>query len=108
MNKKYRVKWAHPAQLDLMEIAGFISQDRPAVARKIAKKIRRRISSLKTSPERGRVVPELEKQGITQYREIIISPWRVIYRIDERTVYILLVVDGRRNLEDVLFMRLMR
>jgi toxin ParE1/3/4 len=91
MRKKYTVRWAHPA-----------------IARKIIKRIRERISNLKMAPERGRVAPELAKHGITQYREMKISPWRIFYQIDENVVYVVLVVDGRRNLEDILFQRLMR
>ncbi|MCP4602149.1 MAG: type II toxin-antitoxin system RelE/ParE family toxin [Proteobacteria bacterium] len=108
MKRKYKVKWALPANLDLVEIAEFAMQDSPQAARKIVKKIRERISNLKHVPERGRVVPELAKHGITQYREMIISPWRILYQIDEKIVLIVLVVDGRRNLEDVLFKRIMR
>lgn len=51
------------------------------------------------------------KQGIIQYREIVVAPWRILYQIDEKVVHIVLivlVVDGRRNLEDVLFNRIMR
>ena len=108
MRKKYSIQWARPAKLDLIEIAEFIAEDRPVVAREIIKKIRERISNLQMAPERGRVVPELAKQGITQYREMIISPWQILYQIDEKVVYVVLVVDGRRNLEDILFQRIMR
>jgi hypothetical protein len=31
-------------------------------------------------PERGRIVPELQAQGISQYGELIIPPWRLVYR----------------------------
>ncbi len=108
MKKKYSIKWAQPAKIDLIEIAEYIAEDSPTIARKIVKKIYERISKLKMAPERGRVVPELAKQGITQYREMIISPWRILYQIDEKIVYVVLVVDGRRNLEDILFQRIMR
>jgi toxin ParE1/3/4 len=108
MRKKFKVRWALPAKLDLTEIAEFIAEDSPETARKIAKKIQGRISKLETAPERCRVVPELANQGITQYREMIISPWRILYRIDGKAVHVVLVVDGRRNLEDVLFKRIMR
>jgi toxin ParE1/3/4 len=56
-------------------------------------------------PERGRIVPELREQGIILYREIILAPWRVIYRIVGQTVYVLAVLDARRNLEDILLDR---
>ncbi len=108
MKNKYKVKWALPANHDLIEIAEFIAEDSPETARKIVKKIRQRVSNLKIAPERGRVVPELGNHGITQYKEMIVSPWRIMYQINEKIVYVVLVVDGRRNLEDVIFKRIMR
>ena len=59
-------------------------------------------------PERGRVVPELAAVGIRTYRELVVEPWRLVYRITEKTVYVLAVLDGRRNIEDVLLDRLVR
>jgi toxin ParE1/3/4 len=108
MKKKYAVEWARPAKLDLFEIADFIAADSPASALRISEKIKKKTADLHMNPERGRVVPELSRHGITAYRELIISPWRVIYRIVEETVYIKVVADGRRKLEDLLFRRLMR
>ena len=55
----------------------------------------------------GRVVPELLSQGISLYREIVITPWRVIYKIERDRVYIVSVIDSRRNVEDVLLARLL-
>jgi toxin ParE1/3/4 len=108
MRKKYKVQWAGPARLDLIENTEFIADDSPASARKIVKKIRERVPDLYMIPERGRVVPELAKQGITTFREIIIPPWRVLYKIDGKVVYVEVIADGRRNLEDLLFRRIMR
>ena len=108
MKKKYAVEWARPAKLDLFEIADFIAADSPASALRISEKIKKKTADLHMNPERGRVVPELSRHGITAYRELIISHWRVIYRIVEETVYVKVVADGRRNLEDLLFRRLMR
>ena len=68
-------------------------------------KIRKKTLGLNVLPERGRIVPELREQGIILYREIILAPWRMIYRIFGQTVYVLAVLDARRNLEDVLLDR---
>jgi toxin ParE1/3/4 len=59
-----------------------------------------------TGPEGGRLVPELRVQGISIYRELIVAPWRVIYRIVEHKIYILVVLDAQRNIEDTLLKRL--
>jgi len=52
------------------------------------------------------MVPELQNQGITLYRELIIGPWRVMYRVSEDSVYVLSVLDSRQNVEDILLQRL--
>ncbi len=106
MNPKYKVIWTNVAENDLKEIIDFISIDSPQNALKILKNIKQKASNLYTLPERGRIAPELQGQGISQYRELIIPPWRLMYRIDEQKVYVLSVIDSRRNVEDILLARL--
>lgn len=106
MSDNYQVNWTEVAEKDLKGIIQYIAEDRPAGALKTLKKIKQRASSLYTFPERGRIVPELQDQGILIYRELIIHPWRIIYKISERKVYVLSVLDGRQNVEDLLLKRL--
>lgn len=108
MNKKYKISWSNTAEKDLLEIVEYIADDNPANALKVFKNIKQKASTLDTFPERGRVVPELRDQGILQYREFIISPWRVLYRVLEKNVYVLSVLDSRQNVEDILLNRLTR
>ena len=93
---------------DLKEIIEFISVESPGNALKILQKIKESALSLYTLPERGRIVPELQDQGISQYRELIIPPWRLIYRIARNKIYVLTVIDSRRNVEDILLKRLIQ
>ena len=106
MNQKYDVVWSNIAENDLKNIAEYIADDSPPNAVITFKRIKDRASSLYTFPERGRIVPELREQGILQYRELIISPWRILYRISEKNVLVLSVLDSRRNIEDILLKRL--
>ena len=106
MNQIYEIVWARVAENDLKEIIDYIAMDSPTTALNILKKIRNEASNLYTMPERCRIVPELKDQGIMQYRELIVSPWRIIFRIAEMKVYILSVLDARRNIEDILLKRL--
>ena len=106
--KRFKAAWAGPARLDFLEISEFIAEENPATARKVVKRLRDKISKLHMQPERGRVVPELAKQGITKFRELIIPPWRVLYKTGDKIVFVVLVADGRRNLEDIFFKRIMR
>lgn len=108
MNKKYNVEWATVAESDLKQIIDYIAAESPRNALHLFKKIRQKASSLHTFPERGRIVPELQGQGIHIYRELIISPWRIIYRISDGTIFVLSVIDSRQNVEDILLNRLIK
>jgi len=106
MSQKYDILWAGVAENDLKEIVEYIALESPTNALKALEKIKRKTFSLYTLPERGRIVPELQDQGILLYRELIASPWRIIYRISEMKVYILSVLDARQNVEDILLKRI--
>jgi plasmid stabilization system protein ParE len=105
MNKKYQVAWAAVAQHDLRQIIDYIAIDSPGNASRILQKIKQKVSDLYFMPDRGRIVPELKEQGVHIYRELIISPWRFIYRISDATIFVLSVIDSRRNVEDILLDR---
>jgi toxin ParE1/3/4 len=106
MKKVYDVKWSETSENDLVAIVQYIADVSPAQAYEVFKEIKKRVSSLRTHPDRGRVVSELLDQGITQYRELIVAPWRIVYRVSEEKVYVLSVLDSRQNLEDILLRRL--
>ena len=108
MNQEYQVSWATVAQRDLKQIIDYIAIDNPGNASRILKRIRQKVSDLYAMPDRGRIVPELKEQGIHTYRELIIAPWRVIYRISDTTVFVLSVIDSRRNVEDILLDRFVK
>jgi len=103
--KRFVVEWAQPASKDLENIIDYISQDNVDTAISIFEKIKSKCNTLDQFPDRGRIVPELKAHGILSYRELIISPWRVIYRTSEQKVYVLAVIDSRRNMEDILIER---
>lgn len=105
MSTKYKVIWASVAEKDLINIIEDIAEDSPQNAIKVLAKIRKQVSDLYTMPEKGRIVPELYDQGVLLYRELIIAPWRLIYRMSEQEIYVLSVIDSRRNVEDILIKR---
>lgn len=106
MTETYRVEWAAAAENDLRRIIDYIAVDSPGNAKEVLAKLRQKASSLYSLPERGRIVPELQAQGIRFYRELVVPPWRIVYRISDKTIYVLAAIDSRRNVEDVLFDRL--
>jgi toxin ParE1/3/4 len=106
MKRVYDVRWSETSEKHLIGINEYIAADRPSHAYDVLKEVKRKASSLHTPPDRGRIVPEFQDQGITPYRELNVSPWRIICRILERNVYVLSVLDSRQNVEDILLKRL--
>lgn len=105
--ERYQVYWAESAYNDLEAVIDFIASENINTAVDIYRRIKEKASTLERLPSRGRIVPELRFHNITSYRELFVSPWRIIYRIQERRVYVLAVFDGRRNVEDLLLARLL-
>ena len=107
-NKKYFVKISKSAKNDLRGIIRFIEKNNPMNAMTILKRIENRINSLEKFPERGGYVPELLKHNIKDYRQLIESPWKIIYKIDSDMVNVLIIIDSRRNTQDILMEKLIK
>ncbi len=106
--QKYELVVSDFAEIDLKEIITFFYDKNIQYSIELYRKIKIRIDELEVFPERGKVVPELEKQGINKYRQIIEGNYRIIYSIKNTQVNILMIVDSRRNLEELLFIKLLK
>jgi plasmid stabilization system protein ParE len=73
----------------------FIARDRPEVAVEWLERMLDAGARLAELPDRGRVVPETGREDV---RELIISPYRLIYRRDAKVVTITMVLHERRKL----------
>lgn len=105
---EYKIRIPHSVKRDIEEIVEYYFDDRPDYAQKIFDALITRINSLKSFPQKGRVVPELLEYNISEYREIIESYWRIIYRIEKDIVEIFTIIDARRNVQDLLVEKLKR
>lgn len=108
MSKKYKTIISRFAEDDLYEIIDYYKSINFDFAAKLLVSIEEKIQKLKSFPEQGRVVPELEQQNIIDYRELIEGNYRIIYAIQEDTIIIHTIIDSRRNLEDLIIKKLMR
>jgi addiction module RelE/StbE family toxin len=106
--EKYLVNMTHNAENDLNEIIMFIAQNNPQNALKIMEKIQTKINTLDHFPYRGGYVPELLARNIKDYRQILETPWKIIYKVDDNIVNILAIIDSRRNLQDMLINKLLK
>jgi toxin ParE1/3/4 len=106
MSRKFEVLWSAVAERDLNTIFDYIADESPAAALEIFDKLRQKAASLSRFPGRGRMVPEVREQGDILYRELVIPPWRIMYRIEGETVIIFSVLDSRQDVEELLLRRL--
>ncbi|WP_404356203.1 type II toxin-antitoxin system RelE/ParE family toxin [Methylotuvimicrobium sp. KM1] len=94
-----QIKWTEPALNDIDEIAEYIALDKPGATKKLVTEIFKTTRRLKNFPESGRCPPELQD---TNYRELIVGPCRIFYRVQKTTVYILYVMRSERELRKFL------
>ena len=88
-----RIIWTEPALHDLDEIADYISLDKPVAAKRFVQRVFERIEQLANQPKSGSMPPELKG---TQYRQLVIPPVRIFYRVQNEAVYIVYVMRGER------------
>jgi plasmid stabilization system protein ParE len=106
MTGTYQIEFTQWAESDLDEIATYIAEnDSISKAVRVYLKIKEKILNLSEFPNRGRIVPELKRIKIMDYREIIYNPYRIIYQIGDKTVFIIAVFDGRRLIDDIIYRR---
>ena len=104
----YKVFLTADAVNDLEEIYEYIAyHDAPEKAEHVLGRIERTFKSLSESPERGSFPKELLTLGVRDYRQIFFKPYRVIYQIISDKVYVMLITDGRCDMEALLQRRLL-
>ncbi len=109
MTKLFSVYLLENAEQDVDDIYVYVKRnDSEEKAKRLSLNIEQAILSLQTSPLRGHYPPELERLGILDYREIFFKPYRIIYEVAGESVFIHCVLDGRRDLRDILQSRLLR
>jgi len=91
------VYWTRNAKRELRAVHDYIAQNSPAYARAMVDRITRKTEQLGRWPRLGAQVPEYSDESI---REILVLPYRVIYRVRESRIQILSVVHSARQLPD--------
>ncbi len=89
------IVWTEPALADLEAIADYIALDNPEAARKLVRSVFAHVDQLEGHPESGSKLPELKGWA---YRQIIEPPCRVIYRSEQKVVYVLHVIRSEQRL----------
>ena len=104
----FAVLMTRHAARDLDELHDYMSlYDAPGKAEHVLARMEKAFGSLSESPQRGAYPRELLALGIREYRELFFKPYRIIYRVVGRNVYVLLIADGRRDFQTHLQRRLL-
>jgi len=88
-----KIEWSPKSIKNLEEIAEYISQDSPLYAPVFIRKIINSVERLLDFPLSGRIVPEFKKESI---REVIFHNYRIVYRIKNSSIEIVLVTHGAK------------
>lgn len=105
---KYSVSLTDGALRDLEDIYDYISgSDSPEKADYVLGEIEKAVLNLTELPERGTCPKELAGLGIREYREVYFKPYRVIYRVIEKHLYVYVIADGRRDMQALLARRML-
>jgi toxin ParE1/3/4 len=103
----YDIQFTEHTISDLEDIYDYIYlNDVLGKADYVIDKIESAINELSEFPNRGTYPRELIEVGIKEFREVFFKPYRIIYRITGNSVYIMLITDGRRDMQTLLHKRL--
>lgn len=105
---RFEVELTQGAEDDLEAIHGYLAEHRSMeAAESLLDAFLEKISTLERYPERGSVPKELEALGVREFRQILLDPYRLIYRVTGGKVVILVIADGRRDMQALLERRLL-
>lgn len=97
------------AHRDLEDLFEYIAvHDEPANATRVLDRIEQALVDLSGFPDRGSHPRELLALGIREYRQIVLKPYRIIYRVMAPKVLVYLIADSRRDMQTLLAERLLR
>lgn len=109
MSARSTVRWTRTAADDLLDVVdSVVGRDGVTAAHQLAELVTGEVATLATMPLRCRVVPELEAEGIDGYRELLVGPYRIMFALRDGDVIVLAVLDGRRDLAELLIARALR
>lgn len=104
----YKVLFTHGAERDLEEIYAYIAEnDTQKNAEYVLDKLLEAAETLADFPERGSYPKELLSLGIREYRQAHFKPYRLIYRVTGKQVFIYMIADGRRDMQTLLSRRML-
>ena len=105
---KHEIIWSKDAGDELTEIISYIKYTTGKMsAEKIYTKIINRVKQISENPEGKRIAPLLREFGIHYIHQLNISPWILFYKVADKKMEIISIIDERRNLEEILYRKML-
>ena len=92
-----RVRFTPTGRVQFLAVIAAIRRKNPTAAARFRQRAEQALRRLEQFPESGRVVPEFPD---LPYREVIVSPYRFFYRLQEATVWVVAVWHGAQPPEE--------
>ena len=90
--------WSPQSLRDLEAIRTYVAADSPLYADLLVRRLVAAVDRLRRFPESGRVVPE---RNTPEIREVIVGPYRIVYRLGAGIVEIVVVFRASRLFPDL-------
>lgn len=106
--RQFDVELTQGAENDLEEIYDHLVENASSeVANQLLESFLEAIQTLEQFPLRGNIPNELQSLGIREFRQLLLLPYRLIYRVGANKVFVMVVADGRRDMQTLLERRLL-
>jgi toxin ParE1/3/4 len=104
---KHEIIWSKDAGDELVEIISYIKYNTGKItAEKIFSKIMNEVKRVSANPKARRISPLLREFGINHIHQLNINPWIIYYKAEKSKMEIISIIDGRRNLEEILYKKM--
>jgi toxin ParE1/3/4 len=108
VEKRFEVQLTAGATNDLETIHAYLAERRSIEdADRLLDEFTGAIRTLERFPLRGAIPKELDALGVREFRQILLQPYRLIYHVAGNKVFILIIADGRRDMQALLERRLL-
>ncbi len=105
---RFKVRLTQGAEDDLESLNDYLVAHRGAdTAESLLASLLAKADTLERFPNRGGVPTELDRLGIHAFRQLVHPPYRIVYRVIDQEVFVLLIADGRRDMQALLERRLL-
>ena len=106
---KHQIRITEEAERDILDIYNYVARtDSAQQAELLLERLEQCCLSLAQFPDRGHIPAELEDIAVKDFLEIHFKPYRIIYQLIDKIVFIHCIVDGRRDMQSLLERRVLR